>query len=118
MKKWADSASDVQAARAKLSGQLYTNLERADAELDRRSDILQQSPQWRGSSASRASRSLGAILLLRPVAFVSQPRFAHGHNRRLFQVVLVLYGFHFRPTLDGKRFTDERIGKPANGVGD
>ena len=44
MKKWADSASDVQAARAKLSGQLYTNLERADAELDRRSDILQQSP--------------------------------------------------------------------------
>ena len=32
--------------------------------------------------------------------------------------------YHFRPTLGGKRFTDERIGKPgkalmpANGVGD
>ena len=52
MKKWADTASDVQAARAKLSVQLYTNLERADAELDRRSNILQSSPHGAAHTAA------------------------------------------------------------------
>ena len=52
MKKWADSASDVQAARAGLSKRLYTNLERADAELDRRSDILQRSPHGAAHGAA------------------------------------------------------------------
>ena len=52
MKNWDISASDTQAARAKLSKRLYTNLERAGAELDRRSDILQRSPHGAAHAAA------------------------------------------------------------------
>ena len=43
MNEWPDTASDVQAAQGKLSRQLYTNLSKAEVELERRSNILQRS---------------------------------------------------------------------------
>ena len=59
MRNWDISASDTHAARAKLSKRLYTNLARASAELDRRSDILQRSPHD-AAHAAAWDRFMGA----------------------------------------------------------
>ena len=60
MNEWPDTASDMRAAQAKLSRQLNANLEEAEAELERRSNILQISPLG-ASHAAAWKRYMGAI---------------------------------------------------------
>ena len=60
MNEWPDTASDLQAARSKLSGQLYANLEEAEAELERRSNNLQRAPHGAAHKAAWA-RYMGAF---------------------------------------------------------
>ena len=79
MKNWAATASDVQGARSKLSKQLYGNLARSDAELDRRSDILQSSPHgaahtaaWDRFMAATASRDAAVKALQANHFYVDQ----------------------------------------------
>ena len=60
MNEWPATASQLAARGAKLSRQLNANLEEAEAELERRSNILQRSSHG-ASYASAWTRYMGAI---------------------------------------------------------